>query len=113
MACCLFGAESLSESMLPYCLLDPKEYISIKSIQNSKVHSKKYTSKYRMWNGGQECLQAYLQFTEFINVSMHLFHIHNAPFITNVHISDRNDALWDMEQVNRVFFRLVYKYIVQ
>ena len=30
MVCRLFGAESLSEPMLPYCQLDPKEHISVK-----------------------------------------------------------------------------------
>ena len=29
MACCLFGAKPLSDPMLPYCQLDPKEQISV------------------------------------------------------------------------------------
>ena len=31
MACRLDGAKPLSEPMLPYCQLDPKEHISVKS----------------------------------------------------------------------------------
>ena len=30
MAYCLVGAKPLSEPMLPYCQLDPKEHISVK-----------------------------------------------------------------------------------
>ena len=30
MACCLFGNKLLSEPMLPYCQLDPKDHISVK-----------------------------------------------------------------------------------
>ena len=30
MACCLLGAKPLSEPMLPFCQLDPKEYVSVK-----------------------------------------------------------------------------------
>ena len=37
MTCRLFGAKPLSEPMLPYCRLDPKEHISVKFIYNWKV----------------------------------------------------------------------------
>ena len=30
MASCLFGTKPISEPMLPYCQLDPKEHISVK-----------------------------------------------------------------------------------
>ena len=37
MACHLFGSKPLSELMLPYCQLGPKEHISIRFIWNSEV----------------------------------------------------------------------------
>ena len=40
MACHLFGAKPLSEPMLPYCQLDPKEHISVKSYLKFKVFIK-------------------------------------------------------------------------
>ena len=40
MACRLFGAKPLSEPMLPYCQLDPREHISLKFVWNSKVFIK-------------------------------------------------------------------------
>ena len=40
MACCLVGAEPLSEAMLPYCQLDPKECISVNfHLQFKSFHS--------------------------------------------------------------------------
>ena len=42
MACRLFGAKPLSEPMLSYCQLDPKEYISVKFYLKFKTfHSRK------------------------------------------------------------------------
>ena len=37
MACRLIGAKPLSELMLPYCQLDPAEYITLKLCLNSNV----------------------------------------------------------------------------
>ena len=49
MACRLFGAKPLSEPMLPYCQLDPKEHISVKFyLKCDSFHERKYTQ----WNGG-------------------------------------------------------------
>ena len=49
MACHLFGAKPLSEPMLPYCQLDPKEHISVKLYLKFKsFHSRKCTWKYRL-----------------------------------------------------------------
>ena len=50
MACRLFGAKPLPEPMLPYCRLDPKEYISVKfslkfKFSFKEVHLKKSSAK--------------------------------------------------------------------
>ena len=53
MACRLFGAKPLSESLLPYCQRDRKEHISVKiCLEFKSFHSWKYTLKCRLWNGG-------------------------------------------------------------
>ena len=61
-ACRLFGAKPLSEPMLPYCQLDHKEHISVKSFffKFRGFHSRKCTLKWRLWNGGN-----------FVSASMH------------------------------------------
>ena len=42
MACHLFGSKPLSEPMLPYCQLDPKEHILVKIYSKfTRVHSRK------------------------------------------------------------------------
>ena len=52
MACCLFGAKPFSESMMPYCQLDPKEHISVKFYSRLKIfHSRKCAWKCRLRNG--------------------------------------------------------------
>ena len=46
MACCLFSTKPLSETMLPYCQLDPKEHISMKFYSKFKsFYSRKCTWK--------------------------------------------------------------------
>ena len=46
MACCLIGAKPLSEPMLTYYQLNPKEHISMKSYLKFKYfHSRKYVWK--------------------------------------------------------------------
>ena len=51
-ACRLFGTKPLSEPMLPYCQLDPKEHTSVKFYFEFKCfHSRKCTSKRRLRNG--------------------------------------------------------------
>ena len=40
MAFCLFGTKPLSEPMLPYCQLDPKEYISLKFYSKFEIFIK-------------------------------------------------------------------------
>ena len=52
MACRLFDAKPLSEPMLPYCQLDPKEHISIKFHLKFKrkfkeMHLKMSSAKWR------------------------------------------------------------------
>ena len=49
MAWHLFGAKPLSEPMLPYCQLDPKEHISVKLyLKFKRFHSRKCTWKCRL-----------------------------------------------------------------
>ena len=46
MACRLFGAKPLFEPLLPYCQLDPKEHILVKSHLNfASFHSRKCAAK--------------------------------------------------------------------
>ena len=45
MACRLFGAKPLSESVLPYHQLDPEEHISVKFYHDLSFHSRKCTLK--------------------------------------------------------------------
>ena len=53
MACHLFWAKPLSEPMLPYCQLDPKEHISVKfCLKFESFHSSKCTWKCCLGNGG-------------------------------------------------------------
>ena len=52
MVCRLFGDKPVSEPMLPYCELDPKERTSVKFYLNSKsFHSRKLNCKCRLRNG--------------------------------------------------------------
>ena len=52
MACRLFGAKPLSEPMLPYSQLDPKELISLKLyLKFRSFHSRKCTWKCHLRNG--------------------------------------------------------------
>ena len=52
MACRLFGAKPLSEPMLEYCQLDPKEQTSMTISSKYKTfHSRKCIWKYRLRNG--------------------------------------------------------------
>ena len=53
MACRLFGAKPLSESVLPYHQLDPEEHISVKFYHDLKVSIQENALfKCRLWNGG-------------------------------------------------------------
>ena len=53
MACHIFGTKPLSEPMLGYCQLNPKEQTSVKFQSKSRTfHSQKCIWKYRMQNGG-------------------------------------------------------------
>ena len=53
MACCLNGAKPLSEPVLTYCQLDPKEYISMSFYLKFKYfHLRKCVSTCRLQNGG-------------------------------------------------------------
>ena len=53
MACHLVGAKPLSEPLLPYCQLDPKEHISVKFESKYRTfHSRKCTWKCRLESGG-------------------------------------------------------------
>ena len=53
MACHMFGNKPLSELMLPYCQLDPKEHISLKFYFKFKsFHSRICIWKCLLWNGG-------------------------------------------------------------
>ena len=53
MACRLFGAKSLSEPVLGYCRLDPKEQTSVKlQSKYGAFYSRKRIWKYRLANGG-------------------------------------------------------------
>ena len=57
MAYHLLGATPLSEPMLPYCKLDPKEHISVKFYLKFKsFHSRKCTRICRLWNGSHFAL---------------------------------------------------------
>ena len=61
MACRLFGAKPLSEPMLPYCQLDPKEHISVKfCLKLRSFHSRKCTGKCRLPKGRPSCLGLYV-----------------------------------------------------
>ena len=52
MACCLFGAKPLPESVLTYCQLDPGEQTSVKFWSNyNNLHLRKLTWKYLLQNG--------------------------------------------------------------
>ena len=52
MACCLDGPKPLSEPMLPYYQLDPKEHISMKFYLKFKYfHAIKCIWTCRLWNG--------------------------------------------------------------
>ena len=51
MACRLFGAKPLSEAMLTYCQLDPKQYISMKCFWKSSFCSRKCIWKHCLQNG--------------------------------------------------------------
>ena len=52
MACCIFSAMPLSEPMLPYCKLDPREHVSMKFYSKFKsLHSRKWTWKCHLLNG--------------------------------------------------------------
>ena len=49
----IFPVRPLSEQMLQYCQLDPKEYISVKfRLKFESFHSRKCVRKCRLWNGG-------------------------------------------------------------
>ena len=53
MACRLFGAKPLSEPMLPYYQLDPKEHISVKfHLKFKSFHSRKCTWQCCLPNSG-------------------------------------------------------------
>ena len=53
MACRLLGAKPLSEPMLTYCQLEPKEYISMKyHFKLNYFHSRKCVWTCRLRNGG-------------------------------------------------------------
>ena len=53
MACRLVDAKPLSEPMLPYCQLDPKEHISVKFYLKFRIFRwKKFTCKCRPRDGG-------------------------------------------------------------
>ena len=53
MACHLYNTEPLSEPMLPYCQLDPKEHILVKfHLKFNSFHSRKCIWKCCLWNGG-------------------------------------------------------------
>ena len=53
MACCLFGARTLSETMLQYCRLDFYEHIPMKSyFKFETFHSKECIYNYRLQNVG-------------------------------------------------------------
>ena len=57
MACRLFGAKPLSEPMLPYCQLNPKEHISVKFYLKFKsFHLRKCTWKCRLPKWWPFCL---------------------------------------------------------
>ena len=52
MACRLIGTKPSSDPMLPFYRLDHKEHTSVKSSKFKGFHSRKCTSKCRLWNGG-------------------------------------------------------------
>ena len=53
MACRLFGAKQLSESIVAYCWLYPWEQISVKfEVKYISFHTCKLTKKSRLQNGG-------------------------------------------------------------
>ena len=51
VACHLFGAKPVSEPMMIYCQLNPKECISMKYLKFKSFHSRKCIGKYHVWNG--------------------------------------------------------------
>ena len=65
MACRLFGAKPLSETMLPYCQLDPKEHISVKFYLKFKSFDlRKCTWKCHLW------MAAILSWPQCVNLDM-------------------------------------------
>ena len=78
MACRQYGVKPLSEPVLPYCQLEPKEYISVKFyLKFNCFHSRKCTSKCGLRNGGH-----------FVSASMCL-KIFDAPSSTLCFITRR------------------------
>ena len=52
MACRLVGAKPLSEPMLGYCQLEPKEQTSVKTKQNSQILTQENIVENVLENGG-------------------------------------------------------------
>ena len=72
MACRLDGAKPLSEPMLPYYQLDPKEHISMKFYLRLKYfHSRKYVRTCRLWNSGH-FVQGEMSYTSLIRPKVQL-----------------------------------------
>ena len=108
MACRLIGAKPLSQPMLGYCQLDPKEQTSVKFLSKYKIfHSQKCIWKHRLRNGGhfdqgemsQHSVYAFLKDQHYAT-SYHLQSPHQREFCVWFHVSKSGHRILKQSSFN-------------
>ena len=87
MACCLVGAKPLSEPVLKYCQLDPKEHISIKFyVKFKSFHWKKDISKCCLQNRSYFVSASIWTIWDSLPYGMSLANLSNSKYNRNMTI---------------------------